>query len=196
MPCSRPFSRSVDSRQSIKTALGNTLTIGLNSTTGYNYPSTVCPAANSSCLATGQIVDLNLSLLGDGSLVAQSVTYADACRRCSCSRDRFGDACRRREQLPDPAASGRPGATSAAGGSMVTIAPASSALFTVPFSGYPVVNGASFAGASDLVAGQEVLLQLGPEARPRTTTLPAFISNLPKPSARCSRSMRARTRSS
>jgi hypothetical protein len=29
-------------------------------------------------LATGQIVDLDLSLLGDGSLVTQSVTYADA----------------------------------------------------------------------------------------------------------------------
>jgi hypothetical protein len=54
-----------------------------------------------------------------------------------------------------------PGATSAAGGNVVTIAPASSALFAVPFTGYPVVNGASFAGTSDLVAGQEVLLQLG-----------------------------------
>ena len=31
----------------------------------------------------------------------------------------------------------------------------------MPFTGYPVVNGASFAGTSDLVAGQEVLLQLG-----------------------------------
>jgi hypothetical protein len=154
--------QSVNGQQAtIQTALGNSLTIGLNSTTSYNYPSTVCPAASSSCLATGQIVDLNLSLLGDGSLVAQSVTYSDA----------SGGAAARGTILASPAGGVNsfqillhqviPGATSAAGGNVVTIAPASSALFAVPFTGYPVVNGASFAGTSDLVAGQEVLLQLG-----------------------------------
>jgi hypothetical protein len=152
--------RSVNGQQAtIQTALGNQLTIGLNSGTTYSYPA--CPAANSSCLATGQIVDLNLSLLGDGSLVAQSVTYADA----------SGGAAARGTVLATPSAGVDsfqillhqviPGATSAASGTMVTIAPASGALFTVPFTGYPVVNGASFAGTSDLVAGQEVLLQLG-----------------------------------
>jgi len=152
--------RSINGQQAtIQTALGNQLTIGLNSATTYSYPA--CPAANSSCLATGQIVDLNLSLLGDGSLVAQSVTYADA----------SGGAAARGTVLATPAGGADsfqillhqviPGATSAASGSMVTIAPASGALFAVPFTGYPVVNGASFAGTSDLVAGQEVLLQLG-----------------------------------
>jgi hypothetical protein len=154
--------QSVNGQQAtIQTALGNSLTIGLNSTTSYNYPSTVCPAASSSCLATGQIVDLHLSLLGDGSLVAQSVTYADG----------SGGAAARGTILASPAGGANsfqillhqviPGATSAAGGNLVTIAPAGNALFAVPFTGYPVVNGASFAGTSDLVAGQEVLLQLG-----------------------------------
>jgi Domain of unknown function (DUF5666) len=102
-----------------------------------------------------------LSLLGDGSLVAQSVTYADA----------SGGAAARGTILASPAGGANSfqillhqviaGATSAAGGNVVTIAPASSALFAVPFTVYPVVNGGSFAGTSDLVAGQEVLLQLG-----------------------------------
>jgi hypothetical protein len=152
--------QSVNGQQAtIQTALGAQLNIGLNSATTYNYP--VCPAANSSCLATGQIVDLNLSLLGDGSLVAQSVTYADA----------SGGAAARGTVLATPAAGADsfqvllhqviPGATSATSGSMETIAPTSGALFAVPFTSYPVVNGASFAATSDLVAGQEVLLQLG-----------------------------------
>jgi hypothetical protein len=154
--------QSVNGQQAtIQTALGNSLIIGLNSATTYSYPSTVCPSASSSCVATGQIVDLDLSLLGDGSLVAQSVTYADA----------TGGAAARGTVLATPASGANsfqillhqviPGATSAAGGNLVTITPTGSTLFAVPFTGYPVVNGASFAGISDLVAGQEVLLQLG-----------------------------------
>ncbi len=154
--------QSVNGQQAtIQTALGNQLVVGLNSATTYSYPSSACPAANSSCLTAGQIVDLNLSLLGDGSLVAQSVTYADA----------SGGAAARGTILATPGSGADsfqvllheviPGATSAAGGSTVTVAPASSALFAVPFSSYPAVNGASFAGTGDLVAGQEVLLQLG-----------------------------------
>ncbi len=72
--------QSVNGQQAtIQTALGNSSYHWVKlRPPAYNYPSSVCPAASSSCLATGQIVDLNLSLLGDGSLVAQSVTYADA----------------------------------------------------------------------------------------------------------------------
>ncbi len=153
--------QSVNGQQAtIQTALGNSLTVDLNATTSYNYPSAVCSTASSSCLGTGQIVDLNLSLLGNGSLVAQSVTYADA----------SGGAAARGTILATPASGANsfqillhqviPGSTSAAGENTVTIAPANGALFAVPFTGYPVVNGGSFAGTSDLVAGQEVLLQL------------------------------------
>jgi len=146
----------------IQTALGNFLTINLSSTTTFNYPSTVCSAANASCLTTGQIVDLNLGLLGNGSLVAQSVTYADA----------TGGAASRGVILASPTGGANgfqvllhqviPGSTAAAVGSVVTIDPASGALFAVPFTGYPAVNGVRFAGTGDLITGQEVLLQLGP----------------------------------
>ncbi len=154
--------QSVSGQQvTIQTALGNSLAIGLNSATNYSFPSAVCPASSSTCLAAGQIVDLDLSLLGDGSLVAQSITYADA----------TGGAAARGTVLATPASGASsfqillhqviPGATSASAGNVVTISPASSAAFAVPFTGYPVVNGATFAGTGDLVAGQEVLLQLG-----------------------------------
>ncbi len=153
--------QSVSGQQvTIQTALGNTLTIGLNASTTYGYPTAVCSAASASCLTTGQLVDLNLSLLGDGSLVAQSVTFADA----------SGGAAARGTVLATPASGADgfqillhsviPGSTGATIGSVVTIDPASSALFAVPFASYPAVSGGSFAGTSDLIAGQEVLLQL------------------------------------
>jgi Domain of unknown function (DUF5666) len=153
--------QSVNGQQAtIQTALGDFLTINLGSTTSYHYPSAVCSAASASCLTTGQIVDLNLGLLGDGSLVAQSVTYADG----------SGGAAARAVILATPAAGANsfqvllhqviPGSTSAASQTVVTIDPASGALFAVPFTGYPVVNGGSFAAASDLIAGQEILLQV------------------------------------
>ena len=150
--------QSVNGQQvTIQTALGNSLNINLNSTTSYSYPSAVCSAASSSCLTAGQIVDLNLSLLGNGSLVAQSVTYADA----------SGGAAARGVVLAGGSDGFQvllhqviPGNTAVARGSVVTIDPASGALFAVPFTGYPVVSGSGFAGAGDLVAGQQVLLQV------------------------------------
>jgi hypothetical protein len=115
--------QSVNGQQvTIQTALGNSLTVGLNANTSYSYPSAVCSAANASCLATGQIVDLNLSLLGNGSLSAQSLTYADA----------SGGAAARATILASPAGGANsfqvmlhqviPGSTSAASGT-VTVAP-------------------------------------------------------------------------
>jgi len=153
--------QSVTGQQAtIQTALGNSLTVDLNANTSYSYPSAVCSAANSSCLAAGQIVDLNLSLLGDGSLSTQSVTYADA----------SGGAAARGTILATPGGGANsfqvllhqviPGSTSAASGAVVTVAPSNGALFAVPFTAYPVVNGGSFTATSDLLAGQEVLLQL------------------------------------
>jgi hypothetical protein len=150
--------QSVSGQQvTIQTALGNTLTVGLNSSTTYNYPSSVCGGGSASCVTAGQLVDLNLSLLGDGSLVAQSVTFADAA----------GGAAARGTVLATGTGSFQvvlhaviPGSTSAAVGSVVTVDPANGALFAVPFSSYPAVPASSFAAIGDLVAGQEVLLQL------------------------------------
>ncbi len=153
--------QSVNGQQAnIQTALGNLLTIDLGSSTSYNYPPSVCSAMSSSCFTAGQIVDLNLSLLGDGSLIAQSVTYADA----------SGGAAARGTVLAAPAAGASsfqvllhqviPGSTAVSSGSVATIDPASGALFAVPFSSYPAVAGSGFADGADLVAGQEVLFQV------------------------------------
>jgi hypothetical protein len=129
----------------------------LVSSTSYNYPSAVCSAASSSCLTAGQIVDLNLSLLGNGSLMAQSVTYADASGGAAARGVILAGGSNSFQVLLHQAISGSTGASS---GSTVTIDPASGAVFAVPFSGYPAVNGSGFAGMGDLVAGQEVLLQM------------------------------------
>jgi hypothetical protein len=146
----------------IQTALGDTLVVELASSTTYSFPAAVCSAATASCITPGQIVDLNLSLLGDGSLVAQSITYADA----------SGGAAARGVVMATPGAGAKgfqlllhqviAGNTGATTGTLVTIDPASAAPFAVPLTNYPSVNGGSFAGMADLVVGQEVLLQLAP----------------------------------
>jgi hypothetical protein len=159
--------KSVSGAQTtIQTALGDSLTIDLNATTTYHYPSAVCSAAASSCLSPGQIVDLNLSLLGDGSLVAQSVTFADAA----------GGAAARGVVMAAPTGGSVqvllhqviPGSTGAASGTVVTIDPATSAQFSVPFTSYPAVDAGSFASVSDLIASQEILLQLGADGSAAT----------------------------
>lgn len=150
--------QSVNGQQvTIQTALGNSLNINLSSTTTYNYPSAVCGAASSSCLTAGQIVDLNLSLLGNGSLMAQSVTYADASGGAAVRGVVMAAGSNSFQVLLHQVI---PGNTTAAAGSVVTIDPANGAPFAVPFSGYPTVNGSGFASIGDLVAGQEVLLQV------------------------------------
>ena len=53
-----------------------------------------------------------------------------------------------------------PGNTDATIGSVVNVDPASGAVFAVPFSTYPAIPGGNFGGTSDLIAGQEILLQL------------------------------------
>ena len=59
----------------LQTGDGRTFTIDVNSSTTYNYPSTVCSTDNFACLATGQIVNVALSLQTDGTLLASQVNY-------------------------------------------------------------------------------------------------------------------------
>ena len=154
--------KSVSGAQAtIQTALGNSLTINLDSTTAFNYPATVCSAAASSCLTPGQIIDLNLSLLGDGSLVAQSVTFADASGGAAARGVVMATSAGGSSSLQVLLHQVIPGSTGAASGTVVTIDTATSVPFSVPFASYPAVDGGSFAGPSDLIAGQEILLQLG-----------------------------------
>lgn len=57
------------------TALGDSLVLTSSSSTQYNYPPPVCSTAGASCLSAGQVATANLSLLGDGALALNSISY-------------------------------------------------------------------------------------------------------------------------
>ena len=59
----------------LQTRDGRTFTIDVNSSTTYNYPSSVCSADNSTCLATQQVVKVEVSLQAGGTLLASEVDY-------------------------------------------------------------------------------------------------------------------------
>lgn len=59
----------------LQTGDGRALNINVSSSTTYNYPSSVCLADNVSCLAVGQIVEVEVNLQASGGLLASNVAY-------------------------------------------------------------------------------------------------------------------------
>ena len=59
----------------LQTGDGRTFSIGVNSSTTYNYPSSVCTTDNFACLAAQQIVKVKLSLMAAGTLLATEVDF-------------------------------------------------------------------------------------------------------------------------
>ncbi|MGA9672019.1 MAG: hypothetical protein WBQ94_22600, partial [Terracidiphilus sp.] len=59
----------------LTTAFGDSLVLTSESSTTYNYPVSVCSTAGASCLSVGQVVTTDLSLLGDGGLALNAISY-------------------------------------------------------------------------------------------------------------------------
>ena len=62
----------------VTTAFGDSLVLTTSGSTVYKYPAAVCSGETSACVAAGQIVTADLSLLGDGSLGVNALSYAGA----------------------------------------------------------------------------------------------------------------------
>jgi Domain of unknown function (DUF5666) len=141
----------------IKTALGNTLVLTTDSGTQYNFPAEVCAANNFSCLAANQIVTADLSLLGEGGLQANSISFSDSAGASVAQGVIVSVA------TGAPASSFQmvvhgalPGSSGLVIGDLVTVNIQSGAGFLVGTPGSPAVPNASFAGGADLTVGQEV----------------------------------------
>jgi len=141
----------------IQTALGNILVLTTDSSTLYNFPFDVCSANNFSCLGANQIVTANLSLLGEGGLKANSISFSDNAGTSVA------------QGVIVSVASGTPVSSfqmvvhgalpSSSGlliGDLVTVNIQNGATFSVGTPGYPAVPNASFASGADLTVGQEV----------------------------------------
>lgn len=147
----------------LKTASGSSVTVILNSSTAYVFPSAVCAANNATCIQNGEIVTVQASLLGNGNIIATEVDFEDA----ASTQDVEGMIV-----SITPGASSTsfqmvvhqvlPASGSIATGDIATVTvPNSGATFSVDSDSFTLPSGVSFAGPADLVLGQEVMAQIG-----------------------------------
>ncbi len=148
----------------IQTAWGRTFTIDVNSSTTYqNFPTSVCSANGFSCLAQGQIVQIQVAnVQSQGTLLAATVSYVQAA----------GQQAARGNVINLSTASGTtvmtlllhwsPNASILPFGGLATVTVPSAATFSIDSGSFTIPTGLSFASTSDLLVGQDV--QVGVES--------------------------------
>ena len=154
----------IASEFTLQTRDGRTFTVDVNSSTTYNYPSSVCLADNSTCLATQQVVKVEVSLQTGGTLLASAVNYVQPAGETIVEGNIIRLSTSGGNMLMDlilqkgPAAPStlpmghRVTVTVPLAGGVVAYA-IDSGSFTLPA---PTTYALSFASASDLIVGQEV----------------------------------------
>jgi len=160
----------------IRTAFGALLVLTTDGTTAYNFPESTCAHNDASCLSPNQIVTTNLSLLPNGGLKANTLTFA-ANPGATVAQGivvSVGSA---------PAADFQmlvlkvlPNSASFTPGEVVDVTAQAGALFSVASDTHPVIAGASFAQPSDVLPGQEVLVEVTQPAVTASDGNPAFTS--------------------
>lgn len=147
----------------LKTASGSSVTVILNNSTAYMYPSNVCAANNATCVQNGEIVTVQASLLGNGNIVATEVDFEDS----ASAQDVEGMIV---SITPGSSSTSfqmvvhqvLPASSSIATGDIATVTiPNSGATFRMDNGSFTLPSGVSFATPTDLVLGQEVMAQIG-----------------------------------
>ena len=144
----------------LQTGDGRTFTIGVNSSTTYGYPSSVCAMDNFSCLAMGQIVKVELNLMTPGTLFASAVDYVQAPGQMVVEGDivrlsTSGGTTVLNLILQQGAPTTTPNLLPF--GIFVTVmVPATGVTYAVDSGGFTLPSGLSFAASSDLTVGQEI----------------------------------------
>jgi hypothetical protein len=143
----------------MQTSDGRTFEPTVNSNTTYNYPSSVCPANNFSCLAAGQTVNVGLNFqIESGSLLAtevafvqpaaQSVVEGNIIQLTPSAGNTLMDLIVQQGPLPP--------STISFGQRVTVTVPPSGVAYAIDSGSFAIPNGLSFASVADLVVGQQV----------------------------------------
>lgn len=160
----------------IKKADGELLVLTTNTNTVYHYPATVCAANDATCVLATQIVTADLSLLANGGLQANSLTFAGS-PGASVTQGIIVSVspgtptvCQVlvRQVLPTT--------TAFAPGDVVDATLQSGATFSIASPAYPAITGSVFGAEADLTPGQEVLVEVTQQTAAGTDGHPAFTS--------------------
>ena len=139
---------------------GRTFSIGVNGSTTFNYPTSVCTTDNFACLATQQIVKVKLSLMASGTLLAaevdfvqpagQNVVEGNIIRLSTSGSNTIMDLILQQGapmSTPDFFPFGR----------RVTVTvPSTGVTYAIDSGSFTIPSGLTFASSADLVVGQQV----------------------------------------
>lgn len=156
----------------LQTQWGRTFTIDTSSTTAFNnFPSSACTTASISCLAQGQIVQVQISGVdSNGQLNASQVTYVQQASAITVQGNIIQvNAVTSNTTGASPSYSivmilhWNP--TSASGfplGGMAVVSLPSSVTYSIDANGFTMPTGLTFTGASNLAVGQNVTVTVVP----------------------------------
>ena len=150
---------------------GTTLTINTNSSTVFVFSSSSCPANNFSCIAAGQVLETDLSLLGNGTLVAKLIELtqppavgAQTIQGTSVSLSGSPIITSLQLVVHDV----QPNSSSVSVGNLVTVSLQNTASFQVAGRNFTFPGGIYFASGTDLVTGQEIQVRVAGAVTPGT----------------------------
>ncbi len=148
----------------IQTAWGRTFTIDVNGSTTYqNFPTSVCSANGFSCVASGQVVQIQVaSVQPQGTLLAGTVSYIQAASQQVAEGNIINVSTASGNTVMTLLLHWSPNSSILPFGGMATVTVPSSATFSIDAGGFTIPSGLSFATSSDLLVGQDV--QVGVES--------------------------------
>lgn len=145
----------------LQTAFGNqSLTIATDSNTQYNF-GTSCQSDNFSCIADGQLLQVKVSLMSGGTLLATKInlfrpngfpSFQGLITSVNAAQNQFQVVLLFMEDADHQFTQMGPGFG-------ITIQPGASATFSIDSDGITLPPGLSFASVQDISVGQVVLLQ-------------------------------------
>jgi len=142
----------------VQTPWGHTFTIDVNGSTIYqNFPSSVCSTSSFSCLASGQIVQVQVaSVQADGSLLAGTVSYVQAASQQVVQGNIINLSTANGNTVMTILVHWSPDAGALPFGGVASVTVPSTAAFSVDSGDFTIPAGLSFASTSDLLVGQNV----------------------------------------
>jgi hypothetical protein len=142
----------------IQTGWGRMLTIDVNGNTSYeNFPSSVCSASGLSCVAQGEIVQVQVaSVEADGTLLAATVSYIQTASQQVVEGNIIDLNTASGKTVMTLLLHWSPDTSTLPFGGIASVTVPSTAKFLVDSGSLTVPSGLSFASPSDLLVGQNV----------------------------------------
>jgi hypothetical protein len=141
----------------LQTPDGRNLTIDVNSSTTYNYPSSVCSTNNFACVTTQQVVNVQVTF-NNGALTATQVSYMQAPGQTVLEGGIIRLSTSNGSTMMDlilQRGAGAPNSFQFGRRATVNV-PSMGVSYAIDNGSFTIPSGLSFASASDLIVGQEV----------------------------------------